>query len=226
MRFNAPPGWPPPPSENWLPPPGWRPDPSWPKAPRRWAWWTVTDADAQRPSPLTGRAKLLLWAAAGTAVASAGLLLTTTTSVPPTALGSAWVPLFLANFVIFGAALIRLVTSAMPGLPRPDGRLRAADWQIVRRRAPASLLVVAVGAFVCGWLIGASSMNDLPGQPEQVNGDYFANDHGSLIPLTRAEYERAVTAQTRVFTSGVMAFATVAVVMTLAAPLPPGRVRR
>lgn len=38
MRFNAPPGWPVPPT-GWTPPPGWQPDPSWPAAPAEWRWW-------------------------------------------------------------------------------------------------------------------------------------------------------------------------------------------
>jgi hypothetical protein len=35
-RFNPPPGWPAPPSDEWLPPPGWSPDAEWPPAPAGW----------------------------------------------------------------------------------------------------------------------------------------------------------------------------------------------
>src|SRR5690625_7761255 len=38
MRYNSPPGWPPPP-EGWSPPPGWEPDPSWGPAPPGWQFW-------------------------------------------------------------------------------------------------------------------------------------------------------------------------------------------
>lgn len=38
MRFNPPPGWPPPPA-GWTPPPGWQPDPSWPPPPPGWVLW-------------------------------------------------------------------------------------------------------------------------------------------------------------------------------------------
>jgi hypothetical protein len=38
MRFNPPPGWPPPPAD-FIPPPGWRPDPSWPPPPPGWRLW-------------------------------------------------------------------------------------------------------------------------------------------------------------------------------------------
>jgi uncharacterized membrane protein YhaH (DUF805 family) len=38
LRFNPPPGWPPPP-EGFVPPPGWQPDPSWPPPPPGWRLW-------------------------------------------------------------------------------------------------------------------------------------------------------------------------------------------
>jgi len=38
LRFNPPPGWPPPP-DGFSPDPGWRPDPSWPPAPPGWQLW-------------------------------------------------------------------------------------------------------------------------------------------------------------------------------------------
>ena len=141
-------------------------------------------------------------------------------------LGDVWLPLFVAAFAVYGAALIRALTTSMPGLPRPDGRLRGADRQIVRRRVPTWLLVLTAVALGSAWLIGMTALVELPGQPEQVNGGYVANNHGELIPLTKAEYERAVAAQTRLFTGGALAFATISVVITLAAPLPPGRFRR
>jgi hypothetical protein len=37
-QFNAPPGWPTPPT-GWVPDAQWRPDPSWPAAPVGWPWW-------------------------------------------------------------------------------------------------------------------------------------------------------------------------------------------
>jgi len=38
QQFNAPPGWPDPPS-GWTPPLGWQPDPAWPPAPPGWQFW-------------------------------------------------------------------------------------------------------------------------------------------------------------------------------------------
>lgn len=56
MRFNVPPGWPPPPP-GWVPPPGFRPDPSWPPVPLDWLWWipvTSGDTAVLRPPPAPG----------------------------------------------------------------------------------------------------------------------------------------------------------------------------
>ena len=43
MRFNPPPGWPPPP-EGFMPDPGWQPDPSWPPAPPGWQLWVPDES--------------------------------------------------------------------------------------------------------------------------------------------------------------------------------------
>ncbi|MGB9378391.1 MAG: hypothetical protein WCB04_12855, partial [Mycobacteriales bacterium] len=56
MRFNVPPGWPPPPP-GWVPPPGFRPDPSWPPVPLDWLWWipvTSGDTAVLPPPPAPG----------------------------------------------------------------------------------------------------------------------------------------------------------------------------
>lgn len=44
VRFNAPPGWPPPP-KGFSPPLGWQPDPDWPPAPPGWKFWVVDEAE-------------------------------------------------------------------------------------------------------------------------------------------------------------------------------------
>lgn len=49
MKYNAPPGWPEPPT-GWSPPEGWEPDASWPPAPAGWIFWT-SDGD---PGPDPG----------------------------------------------------------------------------------------------------------------------------------------------------------------------------
>jgi len=50
LRFNPPPGWPPPPA-GFVPPPGWQPDPSWPPPPPGWQLW-VPDDTVPTPAPM------------------------------------------------------------------------------------------------------------------------------------------------------------------------------
>jgi hypothetical protein len=52
MRFNPPPGWPPPP-EGFTPDPGWQPDPSWPPAPPGWQLWVPDELGSDASSVLT-----------------------------------------------------------------------------------------------------------------------------------------------------------------------------
>jgi len=55
FRFNAPPGWPPPPP-GWSPPEGWLPDPAWPVAPAGWQFWIpdpVQPADQPAAAPVS-----------------------------------------------------------------------------------------------------------------------------------------------------------------------------
>lgn len=50
LRFNPPPGWPPPPA-GFVPPPGWQPDPSWPPTPPGWQLWVPDDTEPT-PGPM------------------------------------------------------------------------------------------------------------------------------------------------------------------------------
>src|SRR5215472_2037103 len=52
MRFNPPPGWPPPPP-GFVPGPAWRPDPRWPLPPPGWQLW-VQDEDERDPGQTAG----------------------------------------------------------------------------------------------------------------------------------------------------------------------------
>jgi hypothetical protein len=46
QRFNAPPGWPAPPTRDWRPPADWSPDPSWPAAPPGWSFYVDDEGPA------------------------------------------------------------------------------------------------------------------------------------------------------------------------------------
>jgi hypothetical protein len=48
-RFHAPPGWPEPEVDGWLPPPGWRADPAWPPIPDGWRFWSATPTTSVAP---------------------------------------------------------------------------------------------------------------------------------------------------------------------------------
>ena len=52
-QFNAPPGWPDPPTARWRPPKRWQPPESWPPAPPGWAFWV--DASGKRVRGPIGR---------------------------------------------------------------------------------------------------------------------------------------------------------------------------
>jgi hypothetical protein len=52
-HFNAPPGWPEPPTIRWRPPKHWSPDESWPPAPVDWPFWV--DEDGRRVKGPLGR---------------------------------------------------------------------------------------------------------------------------------------------------------------------------
>jgi len=52
MRFNPPPGWPPPP-EGFTPDPGWQPDPSWPPPPAGWQLWVPGESEREAGTGLT-----------------------------------------------------------------------------------------------------------------------------------------------------------------------------
>jgi len=51
-RFNPPPGWPPPPSADWIPPPGWLPDPAWPAIPDGWKLVVDSEVDQAGVEPV------------------------------------------------------------------------------------------------------------------------------------------------------------------------------
>ena len=51
-----------------------------------------------------------------------------------------------------------------------------------------------------------SSITSIGGQPTISGGHYYLNDHGSLIAVTKAAYERTLVLQQRIFTLGPSVF--------------------
>jgi hypothetical protein len=92
-----------------------------------------------------------------------------------------------------------------------DTEVLPTSVMVVRWRWLRAVTIVVFAAFVVAAVVYGvfgPSQEVPPGQPEMVGGAYYANNHGSLTPLTKAEYEHA----SRV---GLMGFLTVAVLFNL-----------
>jgi energy-coupling factor transporter transmembrane protein EcfT len=84
--------------------------------------------------------------------------------------------------------------SGLSGARRRGVPLHGAEFI---RGLPPWLSLVAAFAFVSFFTAQAG----LPGPPEIHHGQYYFDNHGSLIPTTLAEYQRGLRGQQRVFTS-------------------------
>lgn len=162
-----------------------------------------------RDSPLVtvlNSAVCVIAAALAAAVAASWLL----TFTPWTQFMSSsyFVPFFTLMFPLFGWSVFVLSV-----VRRPQGaRRRPADLLKEFPRAKVPLIVTGAAAVV-SFLTGMAS---LPGQPGYDPGRrrYFYDDHGTLIPATRAGYLHAVAAQNRLFLGVSLVFITAAVVIT------------
>jgi hypothetical protein len=126
-----------------------------------------------------------------------------------------WMPAFVGVFPGFAAALgflivesprLRQMTST--GLvPVAVARLLLTSW---RRRSTVDIVTVALPILVVATLVllvhGTHPWDDLPGQPDIVNGQYVLNNHGSLTPVSRQEYLRASEGVSEFFLAGAMVF--------------------
>ncbi len=77
--------------------------------------------------------------------------------------------------------------------------------------AIGAIVAVCVGCWISAVLVFRSS--DLPGQPSYnaATHTYSANGHGSIIPLSTAQYDTAVRAQDRLFLSVELTFIVIGV---------------
>ena len=91
-------------------------------------------------------------------------------------------------------------------------------WRGLRRSLPAGLGTLLVTIFILAWLVMASSIFRLPGQPERQGDHYFANDHGRHIPLNKVEYDRDLGLQYRLFAATATAFYAATIGLVLAKP--------
>jgi hypothetical protein len=94
--------------------------------------------------------------------------------------------------------------------------------EVKRRQAGRSPLRSAVPIPLRGWRLPAGAAlfltlwlsfmltgltTDIPGGPEEHNGRYYANDHGVLTAITRAEWEEASATSSRGFAGAAVMFA-------------------
>ena len=120
-----------------------------------------------------------------------------------------FVPFFTLAFPLFFWAIF-VANSPRGGQSR---RREAADLLEAVPRGARVLIAVTFAAAATSFVIG---MAGLPGQPgyDPSTHRYSYDDHGTLIPATRAGYLHAVAAQDRLFLGGAMLFTTVAAAVT------------
>lgn len=134
------------------------------------------------------------------------------------------VPFFVAVFPLFGWAVFVVGSRrrAEPDRPSPAGPRRwdprwrsAADW---RDYIPRAARVPVTVIFVAVWVTSLATMSSLPGQPEYepASHRYVYDDHGVLVPTTRAAWLHAVAAQNRLFLGVALTFTSIAAAITWA----------
>ena len=103
-------------------------------------------------------------------------------------------PLPMALVIVCFVGVFPAMSSALLGARRRGVPLHGGEF--IRGLPPWIGLVAAV-AFVSFFTAQAG----LPGPPEIHHGQYYFDNHGSLIPTTLAGYQRGLRGQQRVFTS-------------------------
>jgi hypothetical protein len=125
------------------------------------------------------------------------LLIAASTLAPEAPLVPQWPQflLFPLVFVIHFSSVLRLTTDR-----------RRPRWRELLTGLPPALLLAFIILFIGAWLVLVSSIADIGGQPTMSGGRYYLDDHGTLIPVTHAAYQRALVLQQRIFTLGPSVF--------------------
>ena len=78
---------------------------------------------------------------------------------------------------------------------------------------PARARLAFFVLFGVGWLVAITSISHVRGQPTQIHGVYYLNDHGTAITVTHREYLHAVVLTQRIFTMIPAVFYALAVIV-------------
>ncbi len=100
-------------------------------------------------------------------------------------------------FVLFPGIFVVHLRSVTILSRRRGHRLELRD---LLRGLPTVVRLAFVGLFIVAWFVALTSILHIGGQPKEVHGHYYLNDHGSLIPVTHSEYLHALVLQQRIFT--------------------------
>jgi hypothetical protein len=164
--------------------------------------------------------------AVGSAVLStAGALLIVTLAPGTAAFSFAPVAvLFALIFPLhFWTVLVLIGRRQAPGEPlfgrrRTSSRGGPAPMEFPFQNLPVTAICLVAAVFLAAGVSAAHvfTSDELFGQPayNAVTHVYTENDHGNVVRVTKATYDRAVTAQNRVFLSGVVAFSALSVGVT------------
>jgi hypothetical protein len=95
------------------------------------------------------------------------------------------------------------------------------SWFSFRGVRPHRVAVAICCAVLLGWVVGLTSVLHIKGQPMFEGGSYFADNHGTHIPLTADGYEHEVLLQDRIFTAIPLCFFAASVGLLIASSQGP-----
>jgi hypothetical protein len=123
---------------------------------------------------------------------TAELVIALTTTLPNAPVIPQW-----PVFVLFAGVFVVHLRSVIALGKQRGHKLNFRD---LLRGLPVIVRVAFVALFIVAWLVVLASILHIGGQPTEIDGRYYLNDHGSLIPATHSEYLHALVLQQRIFT--------------------------
>lgn len=120
-----------------------------------------------------------------------------------------FVPFFVLTFPLFGWSVWLQTVARRP----PGARRASADWMEAIPRGGRVLVALAAAAAVAGGSTAAGALGGQPGY-DPATHRYVLDNHGSLIPVSKAAYLHALAVQNRLFLGVTLVFITVALGIT------------